>query len=95
MLNIWLSRSEVVASKRQTEKEMGVSVCDTLPSEVLHRSRCALNCPTGARHNKLRDFTAEILLEVCADVCTKPPLQPLFGETLAYATANVEDGACY
>ena len=36
------------------------------------------------RHNELRDFTAEILSEVCADVCTEPPLglQPLSGETL-------------
>ena len=37
----------------------------------------ALNCPTGGyptlRHNELRDFTAEILSEVCADVCTEPP----------------------
>ena len=31
---------------------------------------------------------------MCADVCTEPPLQPLSGETLTYATANVEDGAC-
>ena len=56
-----------------------------------------LNCPTGGyptlRHNELRDFTAELLSEVCADVCTEPPLQPLSGETLTYATANVEDGA--
>ena len=57
----------------------------------------ALNCPTGGyptlRHNELRDFTAEVLSEVCTDVCTEPPLQPLSGETLTYATANVEDGA--
>ena len=57
----------------------------------------ALNCPTGSRptlwHNELRDFTAEILSEVCSDVCTEPTLQPLSGETLTYATANVEDGA--
>ena len=58
----------------------------------------ALNCPTGwypafnLRHNELRDFTAEILSEVCAD-CTEPSLQPLSGETMTYATANVEDGA--
>ena len=44
------------------------------------------------RHNELRDFIAEILSEVCADICTEPPLQPLSGETLTYATANVEDG---
>ena len=58
----------------------------------------ALNCPTGGystfQHNELRDFTAEILSEICTDVsrdvCTE--LQPLSGETLVYATANVEDG---
>ena len=51
----------------------------------------ALNCPTGGyptlRHNELYDFTAELLSEVCADVCTL--LQPLSGETLTYAAANV------
>ena len=44
------------------------------------------------RHNELRDFTAEFLSEVCAVVCTEPLLQSLSGETLTYATANVEDG---
>ena len=37
----------------------------------------ALNCSTGGyptlRHNELCDFAAEILSEVCADVCTEPP----------------------
>ena len=146
-----LAKSEVIASKRQSEKEIAVSVCDSLPSDLkrmisrlsekgasswlsslpieehgfaLHKGafrhalylrygwlpsglpvHCvcgqgfsidhALNCPTGGcptlRHNELRDFTAEILSEVCSDVCTEPPLQPLSGETLTYATANVED----
>ena len=74
-----------------------------LPSGLLVHCVCgqgfsvdhALNCPTGGyptlRHNELRNFTTEILLEVCADVCTEPPLQSLLGETLTYATANVED----
>ena len=57
----------------------------------------AINCPIGGyptlRHNDLRDFTAETLSEVCTDVCIEPSLQPLSGETLDYATANVEDGA--
>ena len=56
-----------------------------------------MNCPIGGyptlRHNDLRDFTAETLSEVCTDVCIEPSLQPLSGETLDYATANVEDGA--
>ena len=36
-----------------------------------------------------RNFTAEIMLEVCTNACTEPHLQPLSGETLVYATANV------
>ena len=31
---------------------------------------------------------------VCGDVSVEPDLQPLTGEQLAYATSNVEDGAC-
>ena len=54
----------------------------------------AMNCPTGGfptlRHNELRDFTAAVLTEVCSDVRVEPPLQPLTGETLRFATANRE-----
>jgi len=39
----------------------------------------------------LRDFTAAVLIEVCSD---EPPLQPLTGATLHFATANNEDGVC-
>ena len=57
----------------------------------------AFNCSTGglptARHNELRDFTAKVMTEVCHDVCIEPPLQPLTGEALAFATANTEEGA--
>jgi len=57
----------------------------------------AMNCPTGGfptlRHNELRDFTATVLAEVCRDVRVEPPLQPLTGETLRFATANREDEA--
>ena len=39
----------------------------------------ALNCSTGGfptiRHNKIRDFTAKLLTEVCHNVCVEPPLQ--------------------
>ena len=62
----------------------------------LHRSCFKLSnwgYPT-LRHNELCDSTAEFLSEVCADVCTEPPLQALSGETLTYATANAEDVAC-
>ena len=57
----------------------------------------AMNCSSGGfptlRHNELRDFTAAVLSEVCHDVAVEPVLQPLSGESLRYATANVEDEA--
>ena len=47
----------------------------------------ALSCPNGAfptiRHNDIRDLTAELMSEVCHDVSTEPPLQPLSGESLS------------
>ena len=39
------------------------------------------------------DFPAKSLSEICTDVCTELPLQSLSGEILAYAIADVEDGA--
>ena len=57
----------------------------------------ALNCPTGGfpivRHNEIRDLTADLMSEVCHDVCVEPTLQTLTGEQLSYATANREDSA--
>ena len=44
----------------------------------------ALSCPKGGlaitRHNELRNFTAEILGEVCKNLVIKPLLTPLTGE---------------
>ena len=45
------------------------------------------------RHNDLRDFTANLLTEVCPNVCIEPPLQALTGELLSHDTSNSEDGA--
>ena len=57
----------------------------------------ALSCPNGAfptiRHNDIRDLTAELMSEVCHDVSTEPPLQPLSGESLSLRTANQDVGA--
>ena len=43
----------------------------------------ALNCKRGGfvimRHNNIRDFEANLLRKICADVETEPPLQPLDG----------------
>ena len=57
----------------------------------------AMNCSSSGfptlRHNELRDFTTAVLSEVCHDVAVEPVLQPLSGESLRFATANVEDEA--
>jgi hypothetical protein len=57
----------------------------------------AMICPTGGfpiiRHNEIRDITATLLTEVCHNVSTEPPLQPLSGEKLTARSANVNDGA--
>ena len=57
----------------------------------------AMNCPGGGfptlHHNKLRDFTAAALTEVCGDVRVKPLLQPLTGWS-RFTTTNREDKAC-
>ena len=45
------------------------------------------------RHNEIRDLTANLLFEVCSDVCTEPSLQPLSGEHLHHTTANREERA--
>ena len=46
----------------------------------------ALSCPKGGlvftRHNKLRNFTAEILGDICKNVVIEPLLTPLTGEEL-------------
>ena len=46
----------------------------------------ALNCKTGGftliRHNRVRDFKAQLLTEICNDVEIEPPLQPLEGEII-------------
>ena len=57
----------------------------------------ALNCKLGGfvstRHNEVRDFTAQILSEVCNDVAIEPLLTPLTGETLKYKSGNTEEHA--
>ena len=45
------------------------------------------------RHNDVRDFTADLLSEVCKDVAVEPLLTPLTGEKFKYKTAITEDNA--
>ena len=44
-------------------------------------------------HNEICDITASLLTEVCNNVATKPPLQPLSGESMTARSANTDDGA--
>ena len=57
----------------------------------------ALSCPKGGfptlRHNKVRDLTAKVMMEVCHDVCVEPHLQPVTGEVLAGTSSISTDGA--
>ena len=52
----------------------------------------ALNCKRGGlviiRHNNICDFEANLLRQVCNDVETEPPLQPLEGENIAGLTGD-------
>ena len=41
----------------------------------------------------MRDITADLLAEVCKDVCVEPQLQELTGEALSYRTANISPEA--
>ena len=57
----------------------------------------ALTCRTGGfpsvHHNNLRDFTANLLTEVCHNVCINPPVQALTGKLLSHDSSHSEDGA--
>ena len=57
----------------------------------------ALSCTKGGfpttHHNEVRDLTANLMTEVCHDVCIEPTLQPLTGEVLSNATAISDNGA--
>ena len=45
------------------------------------------------RHNDLRDFTANLLTEVCKDVDVEPQRLPVTGETFENQTANTRNEA--
>ena len=44
-------------------------------------------------NNHIRNTTANLLTEVCKDVCVEPQLQPLSSETFSDMTANTSDQA--
>ena len=57
----------------------------------------AMSCKKGGfviqRHNELRDVTAKLLKEVCAEVEIEPPLIQLTGERMRHKTAKTQDQA--
>ena len=57
----------------------------------------SLSCPKGGfpsiRHNEIRDLTANLLTEVCNDVCIEPELLPIDGEVFTGASSYTQAGA--
>ena len=43
--------------------------------------------------NEIRDLTANLMSEVCHDMCVEPHLKPITGENLNSASAITDDGA--
>ena len=60
---------------------------------VEHALSCKRRGFIHIRHNEIRDFTAEVLSEICQDVSVEPLLTPLSGETFKFKSTNVEDHA--
>ena len=52
------------------------------PFNVTHAMNCKKGGFISARHDNIRDFEAKLLSQVCNDVETEPPLQPLSSEHL-------------
>ena len=60
---------------------------------VEHNLSCSKGGFAVLRHNKVRDLTANILSEVCHNVCTEPSLQPLTSVQLTGASAITDNAA--
>ena len=60
---------------------------------VDHAMVCHMGGFPTIHHNEVRDTTASLLTEVCHNVATEPPLQPLSRETFSAKSANSDDNA--
>ena len=58
--------------------------------DVQHALTCKHGGFIGIRHDDVRDFTAEILNEICQDVAIEPLLTPLTGEQFSLRSANTD-----
>ena len=67
------------------------------PCGVAFSVNHALSCPKGAlpsiRHDRIKDITAQLLIEVCPNVAIEPTLQPLTRERFSLRSTNVENKA--
>ena len=61
--------------------------CDK-PFSINHAMDCKRGGLVIIRHNNIRDFQANLLRQVCNDVETEPPLQPLDGEQISGLTGD-------
>ena len=61
--------------------------------DIQHALTCKRGGFIGIRHDELRDFTAEVLEEICKDVVVEPLLTPLSGERFNLRSTNTEDNA--
>ena len=62
------------------------------PFTVTHAMNCKRGGFVNARHNSIRNFEAGLLKEICYDVQTEPPLQPV-GARKFLPSVNVKDDA--
>ena len=60
---------------------------------VDHTVICHMGSFPSICHNEIRDITASLLTEVCHNVATEPPLQPLTEETFSARSANTDNYA--
>ena len=63
------------------------------PIAVEYTFSCLYGSFPSIKYIELRDITATLLSEVCSNVHTELPLQPLSREQCHFRSANVEDGA--
>jgi len=82
MAQIWLASTKFASSVYLWRTVLSGACCKLFPWWF-----------PSIHQNELRDITAELLTEVCHNVGTEPPLQPITDEHLIHRTANREDGA--
>ena len=63
--------------------------CGAAQFSVNHAMICHMGGFPTIRHNEICDITASLLTETYHNVATKPPFQPLNGETISARSANI------